>query len=163
MNGEAAFMFDDAYCAYSNGWLSTDPRNVDFGYVMFPKGPNATDYVTNVSNNVYALPASYDDEKARKLMFALDVWTDDVPGYAGYYGLKDQLYEGMRDTRSVDETVEMMATRGVYDINSIVPNFNVNDDFLYQLGVGADVDAILEQNLAAWQTAVDEFNASLGL
>ena len=164
MNGEAAFMFDDAYCAYyPNGWLSIDERNVDFGYVMFPKGPNATDYVTNVSNNVYALPASYDDEKARKLMFALDVWTDDVPGYAGYYGLKDQLYQGMRDTRSVDETIEMMASRGVYDINSIIPNFDVNTNFLYSLGVGADVDAILEQNLAAWQTAVDEFNASLGL
>ncbi len=163
MNGEAAFMFDDAYCGYSNGWLSTDERNVDFGFVMFPKGPNASDYVTNVSNNVYALPSSYSDEKARMLMFALDVWTDDVPGYPGYYGLKDQLYEGMRDSRSVDETIEMMGSRGVYDFNSIVPNFDVNNDFLYKLGVNADVDAILEQNLAAWQTAVDELNASMGL
>ena len=162
MNGKAAFMFDDAYCAYDNGWLSTDERNVDFGWVMFPKGPNATDYVTNKSNNVTCLPSSYSDEKARLLMFAYDVWTDDVPGYPNYYGLKDQLYGGMRDTRSVDETIEMMTTRGVDDLHAIVPGFEVNNGFLWSLGKDADVDAILEAKMAEWQSAVDELNASMG-
>ena len=179
MNGEAAFMFDDAYCAYQGGWLtgqSVDAdgnptavngtaltQQVDYGFVMFPKGPRMDDYVTNKSNNVTMMPSSYSDEKARLLMFAYDVWTDDVPGeeWEGYYGLLDNLYGGMRDTRSVDETIDMMTTRGVDDVHAIVPNFNPNDNFLYQAGVGADADALLEQNLAEWQTAVDEFNASL--
>ena len=179
MNGEAAFMFDDAYCAYQGGWLTGQSKDadgnatavngveltqqVDYGFVMFPKGPRMDDYVTNKSNNVTMMPASYSDDKARLLMFAYDVWTDDVPGeeWEGYYGLLDNLYGGMRDTRSVDETIDMMTTRGVDDVHAIVPNFNPNDNFLYQAGVGADADALLEQNLAEWQTAVDEFNASM--
>ena len=67
----------------------------------------------------------------------------------------------MKDTRSVDETIPLMATHGVIDLHELVPNFNVKDDFLWKMSVGADVDAILEQNLPAWQTAVDEFNATL--
>lgn len=171
MSGKAAFMYDDAYCAYEGGWLTgqnpvevngvTLDQKLDFGYVMFPKGPKAKDYVTNKSNNPVCMPASYSDDKARLLMFAYDVWTDDVPGYEGYYSLLDNLYGGMADTRSVDETIEMMATRGVDDLHAIVPNFDVNTNFLWAIGVGSDVDAILEQNIPAWQTAVDEFNASL--
>ena len=170
MSGKAAFMYDEAYCAYEGGWLTGQnpveingvklDQSVDYGYVMFPKGPKG-DNVTNKGNNLLCLPASYSDEKARQLMFAYDVWTEDVPGYEGYYALLDNLYGGMKDTRSVDETIEMMTTRGVDDWHSIVPNFNPNDDFLWKLSVGADVDAILEQNIPAWQTAVDEFNASL--
>ncbi len=170
MSGKAAFMYDDAYCAYEGGWLTGQnpvevngvqlDQSVDYGYVMFPKGPKG-DNVTNKGNNLLCLPASYSDEKARQLMFAYDVWTEDVPGYEGYYALLDNLYGGMKDTRSVDETIDMMTTRGVDDWHAIVPNFNPNDDFLWKLSVGADVDAILEQNLPAWQTAVDEFNASL--
>ena len=67
----------------------------------------------------------------------------------------------MADTRSVDDTIDMMTTRGVDDLHAIVPNFDPNTNFLYSMGVGADVDALIEQNLPAWQTAVDEFNASL--
>lgn len=170
MSGKAAFMFDEAYCAYEGGWLTgqkpvevngvTLDQSVDYGFVMFPKGPKG-DNVTNKNNNPFCMPASYSDEKARQIMFAYDVWTEDVPGYEGYYELLDNLYGGMKDTRSVDETIDMMTTRGVDDWHSIVPNFNPNDDFLWKLGVGEDVDAILEQNLPAWQTAVDEFNASL--
>ncbi len=181
MNGEAAFMFDDAYCAYEGGWLTgtstTTNENgetvatsvngveltqqVDYGFVMFPKGPRASDYVTNKSNNITMMPSSYSDDKARMLMFAYDVWTDDVPGWEGYYGLLDNLYGGMRDTRSVEETIDMMTTRGVDDLHAIVPNMNVNEPFLYQMYVGQDVDALLDSNLPAWQTAVDEFNATL--
>ena len=107
------------------------------------------------------MPSSYSDDKARMLMFAYDVWTDDVPGWEGYYGLLDNLYGGMRDTRSVEETIDMMTTRGVDDLHAIVPNMNVNEPFLYQMYVGQDVDALLDSNLPAWQTAVDEFNATL--
>lgn len=171
MNGEAAFMFDDAYCAYEGGWLTGTSgsqvgdveltQQIDYGWVMFPKGPKATDYVTNKSNNPVCMPSSYSDEKARLLMFAYDVWTDDVPGYEGYYSLLDNLYGGMRDTRSVDETINMMTTRGVDDLYALVPNFDVNTNFLWQMYAGQDPDGVLEQNLAAWQTAVDEFNATL--
>lgn len=170
MSGKAAFMYEDAYAAYEGGWLTgQDPvevngvtldQSVDYGYVMFPKGPKG-EMVVNKSNNLFCLPASYSDEKARLLMFAYDVWSEDVPGYEGYYALLDNLYGGMKDTRSVDETIDMMTTRGVDDWHAIVPNFNPNDDFLWKLSAGSDVDAILEQNLPAWQTAVDEFNASL--
>lgn len=170
MSGKAAFMYDDAYCAYEGGWLTGQnpvevngvklDQSVDYGFVIFPKGPKG-DVATNQSNNPLCMPASYSDDKARLLMFAYDVWTDDVPGYEGYYSLLDNLYGGMKDTRSVDETIPLMASHGVNDLHAIVPNFNPNDDFLYKLGVGADVDAILEQNIPAWQTAVDEFNASL--
>lgn len=179
MNGEAAFMYDDAYCAYEGGWLTGTSKDgegnatavngveltqsIDYGFVMFPKGPKADDYVTNKSNNPVCMPSSYSDEKARLLMFAYDVWTDDVPGadWEGYYSLLDNLYGGMRDTRSVEETIDMMTTRGVDDLHSIIPNFDPNNNFLYALGADSDVDAVLEAKLTEWQTAVDEFNASL--
>lgn len=170
MSGKAAFMFDDAYAAYKGNWLTGQSskdvngvkldQSIDYGFVIFPKGPKG-DVATNQSNNPLCMPASYSDEKARLLMFAYDVWEDEVPGYEGYYALLDDLYGGMKDTRSVDETIPLMATHGVIDLHELVPNFNVKDDFLWKMSVGADVDAILEQNLPAWQTAVDEFNATL--
>ena len=56
----------------------------DFGFVCFPKGPNATDYRNCYTDNVYAIPACYDADKAWKIAFALNVYTDPVPGYEDY-------------------------------------------------------------------------------
>ena len=182
MSGKAAFMYDDVYCTYAGGWLTGtqidsstgEPiqvngnslnQDVDYGFVMFPKGPQADDMVTNVDNNPVCMPSSYSDDKARLLMFAYDVWTEPLsdPQWEGYTGIIDNVYRGAKDTKCVDETMEMMATRGVPDVYKTVADFNVNEPFLYQLYLGQDVDALLDSNLAAWQTAVDNMNASLGL
>ena len=139
LNGECAFTVDDAYSMYYNaednkGWLCD--MEDDFGFVMFPKGPNMDDYTNAWSDNPVVIPACYDADKAWKLAFAWSLWTDDVPGYEGYQN-KAHVYAGARDTRCVDETFEMMKTKGMLAYQNVVPQVDFGNDFIWGIGPGA--------------------------
>ena len=164
LQGTAAFCVDDAYCGYANGWLNNTEgfEDFDFGWVAFPKGPQHKDsYVAKFSNNLFALPASYDEDTAWKIMFAYNLWTDPIPGYEDYWALEDNLYAGFPDTRAVKETAWItngVNGEGLTPIHPFVSGVDTGQPFLWNLYAGADVDAVIEGVVAPWQTAIDEAN-----
>ena len=156
LNGKAVFLPDDAYNGTPGNMLQ-DMKD-DFGFVCFPKGPKAKDYVNCWSNNPIVIPGCYDKDKAWKLAFAWRVWNSDVPGYENYEGWKSNYYSGMRDTRSVDETLEILRTHGMIDYSGVVPNVSVGSDFVWSVAPGADLTSIIEGIRDTWKTYIDDAN-----
>ena len=164
LSGTAAFCVDDAYCGYANGWLNNTEgfEDFDFGWVAFPKGPQASNYTAKFSNNLFALPASYDADTAWKIMFAYNLWTEDIPGFEGYWGLEDNFYAGFPDTRAVIETAHILngeGADGMTPLHPFISGIDTGAPFLWNLYAGADVDAVIDGVIAPWQTVIDEQNA----
>jgi len=157
INGEYVFMFEDAYAGQANGFLAdmTD----DFGFVMFPKGPQSKDYTNKWSNNPAVIPACYDADRAWKIAFAWNLYTNDTPGYEDSDSWKSGYYNGFRDTRSVDETLSMMRTKGMITYHGVIPNLNEGPDLTWKIGPGSVISEVVSGIADTWKTYVDEANA----
>lgn len=154
-SGECAFMVEDAYNI--TGML-VDMQD-DWGFVMFPKGPRASDYTNCWSNNPACIPGCYDADKAWKIAFAWNLWTDDVPGYENYDGWKVGYLNAARDTRTVDETCAMMVEKGMITFHGVIPNMDTAAPFQWVIGKGTDVSSVVESVRESWKTYIDEANA----
>lgn len=129
-NGSAVFFTDQVYRAGQNLKDMVD----DFGCIVFPMGPKADDYTGFYEDNVLVIPACYDEEKAWKIAFAYNLYTQPIPGYedtetwqAGYYG-------SFRDTESVDLTLARLVTGGELMHHLMVSGIDLGNDLLYSLG-----------------------------
>lgn len=165
-SGTAAFMVEDGYAGTPGNFLAGSDdiaaMEDDYGFALFPKGPDADAYYWKQSNNLFCLPANYDADTAWKIMFAYNLWTDDVPGYEGYDGQMVAYYQGMRDVDAVDNTVKYMTSgHGVDTWHELVSGLDTNAPFLWSLYAGADVDAVIDGVIVPWQTAIDEANAKM--
>lgn len=158
VNGMAAFMPEDGYAGTPGNFLQD--MSDDFGFVCFPKGPKArnNDYTNRWSNNPAAIPACYDAEKAWKIAFAWNLFTEDVPGYEDYEGWKANYYAGMRDTESVDLTAARLVKNGMITYDGIVPEVAVGPDLLWTIGPGSDISAAIEATGERWKTLIDAAN-----
>ena len=155
LNGECAFMPEDAYCGNEGGWLKEMTDEV--GFVMFPKGPQASDYTNLWSNNPGAIPGCYDAEKAWKIAFAYNLYTDDVPGYENYVDFS-QYRNGIFDFRAIDETLTMMITKGMVSYHGLIPSLDMGAPFLWNFNGGTDVTAVLESIRVPLNEYIDAAN-----
>lgn len=64
LSGRAAFMFEQELITDDETGNLPNDVPFEYGYVMFPKGPKADDYVFMGSSDIIAIPACYDAEKA---------------------------------------------------------------------------------------------------
>ncbi|MCR5460310.1 MAG: extracellular solute-binding protein [Acetatifactor sp.] len=153
LNGEYVFLIDEAYVMSANlmTWYDendhVDPEhpgmNDPVGFVMFPKGPQATDYVNCWSNNFMCIPSNYDAQRAWNIAFAWNLYTDEVPGYENNDEWKKG-YEGF-DDRALNETLAMMRAKGTVNSNSLVSGIRLYDDFIWQIFPhGNNLDALLK-------------------
>ena len=162
LNGECAFMPEDAYCAAEGGWITYEMTD-EIGFVMFPKGPNATDYTNCWTNNYVAIPACYDAERAWKIAFAYDLYTDDVPGYEGFVDFS-QYRNGAFDFRAIDETLTMMISKGMITYHGMIPNLDMGEPFLWKFVGGSlgqrvtDVWAIIDSVRDTYKSYIDAAN-----
>jgi len=122
-NGEACFCSAELWRSGS----FNDAMEDDFGFVCFPKGPQANDYANVCSDNPYAIPACYDAEKAWKVAFAYDIYTEPVPGYEDYEPWKSGFYQSFRDAEAVDLTVSRLMKNGRPAYDALVPGVNTSD------------------------------------
>lgn len=157
INGMAAFMVEDEYAGTRGNFL-IDMED-ELGFVMFPKGPQAETYVNVWSNNPVAIPACYDADKAWKLAFAWNLYTDPVPGYEDYVDLS-AAREGIFDFRALDETIPMMmeGEHGTIAFHGMIPNLNLGPDFVWSIGPGAVVSEQVEAIRNTWQAYVAAAN-----
>lgn len=152
--GDAAFMVGQAYLAANELKDMED----DFGFVCFPMGPSA-DYYTNVyTDNIYAIPACYDADKAWKIAFALDAYTDLVPGYEDYNDRLTGYYDTFRDMESVDETIEILCSNGFTTYHDMIPGLSYGEQFLWNVNVDNPPAAAAEAVRNLWQGYLDYAN-----
>jgi len=157
VNGYCAFCPDEAYMGTANQPFGDTEDEI--GFVMFPKGPQAADYINCWTNNSLVIPACYDADRAWKIAFAWDQFSAPVPGFEDYVDL-GQYRNNNFDDRAVDETCVPMMEKGMITYHALVPNLDIAGPFLYQFGQSANtvVSELLESNREAYKAWIDEAN-----
>lgn len=158
LKGKAAFLVDQEYVATpGNTFEYTD---FDTGFVMFPKGPDAKDYSTVFSDNLYAIPSCYDPEKAWKIAFAWNLYTDPVSGYEDFNPSINNAYLGNFDQRTLTETLPMMSDpkRGKVTYHELINGINIGPMLTWQIGPDIDVDDVIEASRKELKDAIKKAN-----
>lgn len=153
INGEACFMADEAYRA---GQM--EDMKDDFGFVCFPMGPRMDDYTNAWMNNPVVIPACYDEEKAWKLAFAYNLWTEMVPGYTVEEAFKSNYYKSFRDTESVDLTIARLETNGFLTYHTLVPGLDLGPDLFWALNKDNTPAQQAETIRPVWAAYLEEIN-----
>lgn len=154
-NGEAAMQVQEDYYAST----LNDAMSDDYGFVLFPKGPNAEIYHTNVHENVAIIPSCYDKETAEKIAFVLTLWAAPTPGYENDW--MTGKYQKYRDTRAVEETLAIMyePNVGTIDLSTMVSGIDLGNDFFWNIfGLSETPQQKIEANQSAWKVYIDEAN-----
>ena len=159
--GNACFMADQVYRAGGDFAEMED----DFGFICFPMGPQADEYVSIFDDNAYAIPSCYDADKAWKIAFAYNLYTEPIPGFEDAATWKASYYGNFRDTESVDETLVRLVEGGIVTYHSLVSGIELGSDILWNLGVTTTESGEIEtpaqaaERLAnAWGAFIDEAN-----
>lgn len=154
VNGEGAFIPMQYYKAQE--WV--DVMEDDFGFVCFPMGPKATDYTNVYEDNLFAIPACYDADKAWKLAFAYDLYTSPVPGYEDYEGWKAQAYKNFKDTESVDLTSSRMMKNGRVTYHTLISGLDLGPDLYWKLNADNTPAQQAEAIRNTWASYLEEAN-----
>lgn len=157
LNGQVAFLPAEAYIGYPGSMLESMVDEI--GFVMFPKGPNADDYVNCWNNNAFVIPDCYDAEKAWKIAFAWNLYTDEVPGYEGYMELTNYV-AGFFDDRAVEETIIPMMNKGMVTYHTMISWIDMENEFLYEFGrnMNMKVSDILDKNRNSFNLSIEHAN-----
>lgn len=101
-NGENAFLLDEVSQA-APGMLLYDMED-EIGFVTVPQGPNGENYEDWIREEVLVIPGCYDVEKAKRIAFAYNLWTDEVPGFEDIIYL-EHYWKYNLDSRALSETI----------------------------------------------------------
>ena len=158
INGEVAIQCHEEYFSGSLANMEDD-----YGFVMFPKGPQADGYKWAPTDNVWVIPANYDADRAWKIAFAFDLFTDNTPGYGESEDWKLGFYGKYRDDRAVDETIAMMRTNETQFVwyTDLISGYDLGSQYIwsvYGTSPSATPAEKAEEMRATWQAYIDEAN-----
>ncbi|MBQ3486594.1 MAG: hypothetical protein IJA77_13940 [Clostridia bacterium] len=158
INGEVAIQCHEEYFSGSLANMEDD-----YGFVMFPKGPKADTYKWSPQDNVWVIPANYDAERAWKIAFAFNLFTNPTPGYEETDDWKTGFYGKYRDDRAVDETISMMrdgATQMVW-YTDMIAGYDLGADYIWDVyGQAATPAEQAEAMRGTWQAYIDAANGN---
>lgn len=82
----------------------------DWGFVMFPYNEKNKDagMKTIPNDNIFVVPSCFDADKVEKICQAFDLYTETTPEYDIDSSWKETYYTQFKDSRAVDETLQMM-------------------------------------------------------
>ena len=147
INAEVCMIVSEEYRASS----FNDSMADDFGFVVFPMGPDVDDYNGYSTDNAYVIPACYDEETAWNIAFAYNLYTNPTPGYDDDDDWKTPYYAVFRDERAVDETLEILRDHQEACIYPLVPDVNYNNNYWWNI----DAETAAER----YETMKDEIQA----
>ncbi len=155
-NGEAVFSCAEAYQAGT--WITT--MEDEYGFVCFPMGPQATDYTNVYQDNVYVIPACYDADKAWKIAFAYNLYTDPVPGYEDYNSTLADYYANFYDTESVDYTIARLLENGRVTYHTMISGIDLGSDMdWWDFSTDNTPAQVAEAIRNTWASYLEEANA----
>ena len=158
--GTTAFYAGQTWQGFNDGAEMADMED-EWGAVMFPMGPAAETYVAMACDNIYGVPAVYDDATALMIQQIYDVYTDPTPGLDDEDSWIGNKYN-YTDDRAVDETYAMMresehsAANRTYLLGST--NDVLGSSFLWGPIWSMTAAEAVESAMPVWQALVDTFN-----
>lgn len=156
INGEVAIQCHEEYFSGSLANMEDD-----FGFVMFPKGPQSDTYKWAPQDNVWVIPASYDADRAWKIAFAFNLFTNPTPGYTETDDWKTGFYTKYRDDRAVDETIAMMRTSETQFVwyTDLITGYDLGSQYVWDVyGQAATPAEQAEAMRGTWQAYIDAAN-----
>lgn len=141
-----------------------------WGFVMFPYNRENTkaSNKTIPEENIVVIPSCFDREKAEKIAFAYDRYTEPVAGYTAKEQTLEQYYPQFMDERAVKETIPMMLDEKRIQI-SYLPLMSKIDsgDFCYSVYAGGktpakkieELSSKWDKELATLNKRIEEFKA----
>ena len=157
--GTTAFFVGQSYEGFGSNALMQS-CDFEWGYVAFPKGPDADDYYYAAVNNIIGIPNVYDEETSLKLQQLYALYTYPTPGVDQETAWIGNKYD-FTDDRAVDETFAMMKTTGhaVANLQYLLGDENtvMGSTLYWALGSGTPAE-IVEAAREAWQYRCDVFN-----
>ena len=161
--------WDYAYTAFLNGEVAFCPQQAykagewkdmvdDFGFLCWPMGPKATDYTNKYTDNVFAIPACYDADKAWKIAFAFNLWTEPTPGYEDEPVWKQNYYNNFKDTEAVDLTLQRMTENGGVTYHSFVAGIDLGPDIFWSISKDNTPAQQAETIKPTWASYLDTAN-----
>jgi len=157
INGETAFLADQEYNAQPNGKFS-DMAD-DWGFVCFPLGPSGNGvYKTIHDTNMVVIPSCYSAATIEKIAKAVDLWLEPTPGYDGPDAWKEGYYAGFRDSRAVDETLELMAATPNPRFDTLISGLSQGDMLWGICGGYQTPQEAYENAKNVWQGLLDDIN-----
>ncbi len=157
--GTTAFFVGQAYEGFGANALMQS-CDFEWGYVAFPKGPDADDYYYAAVNNIIGIPNVYDEETSLKLQQIYALYTYPTPGVDQETAWIGNKYD-FTDDRAVDETFGMLKTTGhaVANLQYLLGDENtvMGSTLYWALGSGTPAE-IVEAAREAWQYRCDVFN-----
>lgn len=154
VSGCGAFIAGETYQAGSD-WSEMED---DFGFVCFPKGPKASDYTNIIGNNPCCIPACYDADKAWKIAFAYDLYTEPIPGFEDYDGRDAGFYNSFRDTESVELTIARMKENGRVTYHTMIPGLDLGPDVIWGISKDNTPAQQAEAIRNTWASYLEEAN-----
>ncbi|MBR6954752.1 MAG: hypothetical protein IKH77_06925 [Clostridia bacterium] len=155
--GNVAFFIGQSYEGF-NGNSTINQCADDWGFVALPMGPRSNRYTSCADNNVYGIPAVYDEETSLKLQQLFTLWAMPVPGTdedswaTNFYALTDD--------RAIEETYAMLREgehATIMKYNLIGDRNSSITEITWHLGDGSPSE-IIEAALPAFQGRCDIFN-----
>ncbi len=156
LRGEAAFMVDDGYVGLPGGFLMD--MEDEYGFVCFPMGPKMTEYRTYKADNVVVIPASYDADRAWKIAFAWNLYTEPVNGYESIDINSKRYKNDFCDERARTETIPIMSANGVIGYDAVVSGVDRNKDLITFIEPDIKLNTTLKNLRKTWNNAVEEAN-----
>lgn len=159
VNGKAAFMVEQEYAGTPGNFLADMEDEV--GFVMFPKGPKCDTYLNVWDNNPSAIPGCYDADRAWKIAFAWNLFTDEPAGYEDYNGFLSTARNGIFDSRAIDETITMMSEpeHGTVAYHGLIPELKTGEQLTWNIVPNAVVSELVEAIRDTWKAYIDDANA----
>ena len=154
--GEYAFLIEDSYAGQKGQYLEN--MKGEYGFVAFPKGPNATDYTNVWYSNVCCIPANYDADRAWKIAFAWNLYTTPTVGYENSDLWQNDYYTGGFDERAIKETIAMLRKNGSIDYADMIPNVMVGYDVLWEIPKERELSEIVAAARDKWKVAIAQEN-----
>lgn len=165
---KAAFRDGEVAMQTSEAYETTSFMNMDdeWGFVLFPYNQSNSE-ATNKwipNDNIIVMPVCIDDEKAEKIAFAYDLYTEPTPGYTLEEAYREGYYDKFRDDRAVDETL-MMMLEDEHKQDSYVPMISEIEtgDICYSVYARAVTPAQqIEKISSVWDKRIQDANDAYG-
>jgi len=152
-------MFNDGKVAMriEPEYVRQDLANIkdDWGMVLPPKGPAASDYVVLTDENVMVIPSTFNRNQVDAILWALQAWNAPVDAR-----WQTGLYPVFRDVRAVDETMVMIRDpkRQRFRNNILVPGLNRGDIAWEMWWFDGEPAQLVESVSQSWDVRIKDAN-----
>jgi ABC-type glycerol-3-phosphate transport system substrate-binding protein len=152
-DGRGAMRVDQEYVAQELRDMSDD-----WGMVLFPRGPRASDWIVVQDENVLVIPSTTSAEDVDKILYAYSLWQTPVNPNPDAW--KDGRYNLFRDSRAVDETSALIRDPkyGATKFVNFIPGLNKGDIGWYMWNEGQDPAQLIESVSQSWDYTIGQAN-----